>query len=81
VVSAGNANEIIQLPPMKTVIGDLSVADIIAGGFDGSKATDGSLTVELQVITGATNELGYYGATNEIQLIQSRYRLSAKVRV
>jgi sarcosine reductase len=59
VVSAGNANEIIQLPPMKTVIGDLSVADIIAGGFDGSKATDGSLTVELQVITGATNELGY----------------------
>ena len=59
VVSAGNANEIIQLPPMKTVIGDLSVADIIAGGFDGSKAADGSLTVELQVITGATNELGY----------------------
>ncbi|HHV08351.1 MAG TPA: beta-aspartyl-peptidase [Firmicutes bacterium] len=59
VVSAGNANEIIQLPPMKTVIGDLAVADIIAGGFDGSKAADGSLTVELQVITGATNELGY----------------------
>ncbi|MGI6129585.1 MAG: glycine/sarcosine/betaine reductase component B subunit, partial [bacterium] len=59
VVSAGNANEIIKLPPMKTVIGDLSVVDIIAGGFDGSKAADGSLTVELQVITGATNELGF----------------------
>jgi sarcosine reductase len=59
VISAGNANEIIKLPPMKKVIGDLSVADIIAGGFDGSKAADGSLIVELQVITGATNELGY----------------------
>lgn len=59
VVSSGNANEIIHLPAMKKIIGDLSVADVIAGGFDGSKAADGSLTVELQAIIGATNELGY----------------------
>ena len=36
VVTGGNANEIIVLPPMKKVIGHLEVADIIAGGFDGS---------------------------------------------
>ncbi|NMA54697.1 MAG: beta-aspartyl-peptidase [Firmicutes bacterium] len=59
VVSAGNANELIQLPPMETVIGNLAVTDVIAGGFEGSKAADGSLTVELQAIMGATNELGF----------------------
>ena len=58
-VTAGNANEVIVLPPMKTVIGDLPKADIIAGGFFGSLRADGSLEVELQAILGATNELGF----------------------
>ena len=35
------------------------VADIIAGGFDGSLQKDGSIVAELQVITGATNEMGF----------------------
>ncbi|HHW28540.1 MAG TPA: beta-aspartyl-peptidase, partial [Syntrophomonadaceae bacterium] len=56
VVSTGNANEIIKLPPMKTVIGYPEVADIIAGGTDGSLAEDGSITAELQIIIGSTNE-------------------------
>lgn len=59
VVTGGNANEVIELPAMEKVIGDLSVVNIIAGGFDGSVQKDGSLIVELQTITGATNELGF----------------------
>ena len=34
-------------------------ANIIAGGFDGALEADGSITAELQVITGATNEMGF----------------------
>ena len=59
VVTGGNANEVIELPPMDKVIGYPEVADIIAGGFDGSLHADGSITAELQVITGATNEMGF----------------------
>ncbi|MDD2370541.1 MAG: glycine/sarcosine/betaine reductase component B subunit [Firmicutes bacterium] len=59
VVTGGNANEIIKLPVMKTVIGYPEVAEVIAGGFQGSLASDGSIIVELQAITGATSEVGY----------------------
>lgn len=59
VVTGGNANEIIVLPPMKRIIGMLDYTDKIAGGFDGSLRPDGSIEAEIQVITGATNELGF----------------------
>ncbi len=59
VVTGGNANEVINLPALEKVIGYTSVADIIAGGFSGSLHEDGSITAELQVITGATNEMGF----------------------
>lgn len=59
VVTGGNANQVIKLPAMKTVIGYQEVANVIAGGWDGSLAEDGTITAEIQVITGATNELGY----------------------
>ena len=59
VVTGGNANMLITLPPMDKVIGYPEVADIIAGGFDGSLQKDGSIVAELQVITGATNEMGF----------------------
>lgn len=59
VVTGGNANEVISLPVMKTVIGYPEVAEVIAGGFQGSLASDGSITVELQAITGATSEVGF----------------------
>ena len=59
VVTGGNANEIIVLPKMDKVIGTLDYVDIIAGGFDGSLAADGTITVEIQAITGATNEIGF----------------------
>lgn len=63
VVTAGNANEVITLPVMKKVIGHPKVADVIAGGFAGSLQADGSITAEIQVITGATNELGFFKLT------------------
>jgi len=58
-VTAGNANEVITLPPMKQVIGHPEVANVIAGGWDGSLMADGSIKAEIQVITCATNELGF----------------------
>ena len=59
VVTGGNANEVITLPPLDKVIGHIDYVDTIAGGFDGSLKEDGSIVVELQAITGATNELGF----------------------
>jgi len=58
-VTAGNANEVIVLPPMKKIIGFTEEANVIAGGWQGSLAPDGSITVELQAILGATSELGF----------------------
>ncbi len=58
-VTGGNANETILLPPMKRIIGMTDYTDKIAGGFDGSLRPDGSIEAEIQVITGATNELGF----------------------
>jgi glycine reductase len=62
-VTAGNANEVILLPPMAKVIGHPEVANVIAGGWNGSLRADGSIETEIQVITGATNELGYFTLT------------------
>jgi glycine reductase len=44
---------------MEKVIGHINYVDTIAGGFDGSLKEDGSIEVEIQAITGATNELGF----------------------
>ncbi|MCX7829092.1 MAG: glycine/sarcosine/betaine reductase component B subunit [Thermanaerothrix sp.] len=59
VVTAGNANAMIVLPPMERIIGFPEYVDVIAGGFSGSLREDGSIEVELQAITGATCELGF----------------------
>jgi glycine reductase len=58
-VTAGNANEVVTLLPMDLVIGYPETANVIAGGWEGSLAKDGSITTEIQVIIGATNELGF----------------------
>ncbi|MDO4788512.1 MAG: glycine/sarcosine/betaine reductase component B subunit [Johnsonella sp.] len=59
VVTGGNANEIIILPKLDKVIGTLDYVTKIAGASDKTVLEDGSLEVELQVITGATNETGF----------------------
>lgn len=58
-VTGGNANEVVILPKMDKVIGDLDKVHIIAGGNDHALREDGTLEVELQAITGATNETGF----------------------
>ncbi|MDL2263019.1 glycine/sarcosine/betaine reductase component B subunit [Synergistaceae bacterium OttesenSCG-928-I11] len=47
-VSCGNVSEILHLPPMPTVLGDIHSLerDGISGGWDGCVAADGSVTME-----------------------------------
>ena len=59
VVTGGNANVVIKLPKLDKVIGHIEAVDVIAGGWVGSLQEDGSIEAELQVITGATNEMGF----------------------
>ena len=59
VVTGGNANEVVILPKLDKVIGTLDYVDVIAGGHAGSLRPDGTIEAELQVITGATNEMGF----------------------
>lgn len=55
-VSTGNANELIDLPELDEVIGDLSAAEDIAGR---DEKLNGTLRMELQTLIGSTNGLGY----------------------
>lgn len=57
-VSVGNANEMISLPRMDRVIGDERIIEKMAGGRPSSLSEQG-ISAELQVIMGATNELGF----------------------
>jgi sarcosine reductase len=59
VISNGNNNAVIVLPPMKRLIGDWDAIGKIAGTFDNSILPDGSLEVEILCLVGATNELGH----------------------
>ncbi len=59
VVTGGNANQLIILPKLDKVIGTLDYVTKIAGASDKTVLEDGSLEVELQVLTGATNETGF----------------------
>lgn len=59
VVTGGNANMVVVLPKLDKVIGTLEFTTSIAGGNENSLREDGSIEVELQAITGATNELGF----------------------
>lgn len=58
-ISVGNANERIILPPLKRLLGPVSDLSRLAGAYPHSLHADGSLEVELQAIIGATNELGF----------------------
>lgn len=59
VVTGGNANQVIILPKLDKVIGTLDYVNKIAGASEDTLRADGSLEVELQVLTGATNETGF----------------------
>ncbi len=59
VVTGGNANQVVVLPKLDKVIGHIDVVNVIAGGNQDSLRADGSIEVEIQAITGATNETGF----------------------
>jgi len=59
-ITAGNANEVVILKPMKKVIGHPEAAHKIAGGHQGSLREDGSIEAEIQLITGSTSEVGFH---------------------
>ena len=59
VVTGGNANQVVVLPKLDKVIGTLDYVNKIAGASEETLREDGSLEVELQVLTGATNETGF----------------------
>jgi len=59
IISVGNANELIVLPPMEKIIGPIQDLTKLAGAYPQSLREDGSLEIELQGIIGATNQLGW----------------------
>ncbi|MFP3984248.1 MAG: glycine/sarcosine/betaine reductase component B subunit [Desulfurivibrionaceae bacterium] len=58
VISTGNANEVIVLPPVEKTIGPVQDLTKLAGAYPRSLREDGSLEIEIQGIIGATNETG-----------------------
>ncbi len=58
VVSVGNANATVVLPPMARTIGPIKELTSLAGAYPQSLRQDGSLEIELQGLVGATNQLG-----------------------
>ena len=50
---------VLNLSRMDKVIGMLDYVDYCSGGHAGSLRPDGSIEAELQIITGATNEMGF----------------------
>jgi glycine reductase len=57
-VSTGNANERITLPPMDRVIGSAGQVERLSGAIAGGRHDDGSMEIELQLIMGSTSQLG-----------------------
>lgn len=57
-ISVGNANARLVLPPLARILGPLKDLTSLAGAYPQSLRADGSLEIELQGIIGSTNELG-----------------------
>ncbi len=57
-VSCGQGNIVITMPPMDRVIGTLEDIETMIGGYDGSLKEDGSIEAEIQIIISATSAFG-----------------------
>ncbi len=57
-VSCGQGNLVVTLPPMDKVIGTLKDIETMIGGYDGSLKEDGSIEAEIQIIISATSAFG-----------------------
>lgn len=58
-ISTGNSNATIKIPPMNIVLGDLDALEHVTGGFQGSRQEDGSLIIEIHGILGGHNLQGF----------------------
>ena len=58
IVTNGNGNQYVVLPPMEETIGHLEAAQVITGGNAGSLHGDGSIELEIAAIMGSTVEVG-----------------------
>ncbi|AOT69200.1 glycine/sarcosine/betaine reductase component B subunit [Geosporobacter ferrireducens] len=59
IVSTGNSNATIKIPPMDKILGDLQAIEHVTGGFVGSIQEDGGLIIEIHGIMGSHNLQGY----------------------
>jgi sarcosine reductase len=58
IVTNGNGNQYVVLPPMEETIGHLEAVGVITGGNPGSLHSDGSIEMEIAGIMGSTVEVG-----------------------
>jgi len=58
IVTNGNGNQYVILPPMDETIGHLEAIDVITGGHAGSLRSDGWIEMEIAGIMGSTVEVG-----------------------
>ena len=58
IVTNGNGNQYVVLPPMEETIGHLEAIDVITGGHSGSLREDGWIEMEIAGIMGSTVEVG-----------------------
>ena len=58
IVTNGNGNQYVVLPPMEETIGHLEAIDVITGGHTGSLRPDGWIEMEIAGIMGSTVEVG-----------------------
>jgi glycine reductase len=58
IVTNGNGNQYVILPPMEETIGHLEAIDVITGGHTGSLRPDGWIEMEIAGIMGSTVEVG-----------------------
>ena len=59
VVSCGNGNVTVKLPPMEKIIGMTDFIETQIGGYEGSLAFDGSIETEIQIIIASTIANGF----------------------
>lgn len=59
IVTTGNANAVVVLPPLDRVVGDDTVIRDLAGGTRKTRLPEGSVAIELQALLGSTNQLGF----------------------
>lgn len=67
VVTTGNGNQLIVIPPMERVIGDVDAIKVTVGGSSTAIHPDGSISVEIAALMGCMCELGYEKMTTRLK--------------